>query len=31
MSKQPKLLMFNDSRSYWVMAQIFEQDYQFCS
>jgi Cu(I)/Ag(I) efflux system membrane fusion protein len=29
MSRQPKLLMFNDSRSYWVMAQIFEQDYRF--
>src|SRR5208283_29146 len=27
--KQPKLLLFNDSRSYWVMAQIFEQDYSF--
>ena len=24
---QPKLLLFNDSRSYWVMAQIFEQDF----
>jgi len=27
--KQPKLLLFNDSRPYWVMAQIFEQDYSF--
>ncbi len=27
--KQPKLLLFNDSRSYWVMAQVFEQDYGF--
>ena len=26
---QPKLLLFNGSRSYWVMAQIFEQDYSF--
>ncbi len=25
--KQPELLMFNDRRSYWVTAQIFEQDY----
>jgi len=25
--RQPKLLLFNDSRNYWVMAQIFEQDY----
>jgi hypothetical protein len=25
--KQPELLLFNDSRSYWVTAQIFEQDY----
>ncbi len=29
--KQPKLLLFNDSRSYWVIAQIFEQDYSFVS
>ena len=29
--KQPKLLLFNDNRSYWVMAQIFEQDYSFVS
>jgi len=27
--KQPKLLLFNDTRSYWVLAQIFEQDYSF--
>ena len=27
--KQPELLLFNDSRSYWVIAQIFEQDYSF--
>jgi hypothetical protein len=27
--KQPKLLLFNNSRSYWVMAQIFEQDFSF--
>ncbi len=27
--KQPKLLLFNDSRSYWVIARIFEQDYGF--
>ena len=27
--KQPKLLLFNDNRTYWVMAQIFEQDYSF--
>ncbi len=27
--KQPKLLLFNNSRSYWVIAQIFEQDYSF--
>jgi len=26
---QPELLMFNDSRSYWVIAQIFEQDFKF--
>lgn len=27
--KQPKLLMFSGNRSYWVMAQIFEQDYSY--
>ncbi len=26
---QPQLLLFNGSRSYWVMAKIFEQDYSF--
>ena len=26
---QPKLLLFKDTRNYWVMAQIFEQDYSF--
>jgi len=24
--KQPKLMLFNDERRYWVMAQIYEQD-----
>lgn len=27
--KQPKLLMFKGSRNYWVLGQIFEQDYAF--
>ena len=29
--KQPKLLLFNDNRSYWVNAQVFEQDYSAVS
>jgi len=29
--KQPKLMFFNDSRNYWVMAQVFEQDYSSVS
>ena len=28
-SRQPKILLFNNSRNYWVMAQIFEQDYPY--
>jgi Cu(I)/Ag(I) efflux system membrane fusion protein len=27
--KQPKILFFKDSGRYWVMAQVFEQDYEF--
>ena len=27
--KQPKLLLFSDSRNYWVMAQVFEQDFSY--
>ena len=28
-SRQPKLLLFNNSRNYWVSAQVFEQDYPY--
>ena len=27
--RQPKLLFFNETKRYWVKAQVFEQDYAF--
>ncbi|MDE2222613.1 MAG: efflux RND transporter periplasmic adaptor subunit [Candidatus Omnitrophica bacterium] len=27
--KEPELSMFNDKRSYWIMTQIFEQDFAY--